>query len=260
MSTVAMHPRCLVIPAAGLGTRMKSVNPNLPKELLPIGSKPAIQYAIEEGIDAGVERIVVIISRTKEVIRERLSKLPLPITFLYQEVPRGESDAIALAAPIVANYPLAIIYPDNLYLPSPGVLRLLLEAYTQYGTDVIALSAVTQTNAMMTGNAGRVDLSHETGNLYRIQRLHTKVPGHFTPRFGEEFRACGIMVSGPHIFEAIRQARTYAHHGEFTDEPVKKLILRERGLLGLRVPGTVFDIGNPKGYSFCLNLKDSFDL
>ena len=260
MSAEGINPHCLVIPAAGLGTRMKSVDPNLPKELLPIASKPAIQYAIEEGIDAGVDRIVIIISRKKEIIRERLSKLPLPITFLYQEEPQGESDAIALAEPIVGNHPLAIIYPDNLYFPAPGALRLLQEVYTQYDTDVIALGTVTQTNAMATGNSGRVDLNHEGGDLYRIQRFHLKGPGYFIPRFGEEFRACGLMVFGPHIFEAIRRTRGRVDHGEFTDESVRKLILKERGLLGLRVPGRVFDIGNPKGYSFCLSLIDAFNL
>lgn len=246
-----------MIPAAGLGTRMKSVDPNLPKELLPIASKPAIQYAIEEGIDAGVEQVVIIISREKEIIRERLSQLSMAITFLYQEKPRGESDAIALAEPIVGNQPLAIIYPDNLYCPAPGVLRLLQEVYTQCDTDVIALTAVTKTNAIMTGNSGRVDLHHEVGDLYRIQRFHTKGAGHFIPRFSKELRACGIMVSGPHIFEAIRRTRGNVDHGEFTDEPVRKLILKERGLFGLRVPGTVYDIGNPIGYSFCLRLKEA---
>ncbi len=255
-----MNPRCLVIPAAGLGTRMKSVDPNLPKELLPIASKSAIEFTIEEGIDAGVEQVVIIISRKKEIIRERLSKVPLPITFLYQEEPLGESDAIALAEPIVGDRPLAIIYPDNLYLPAPGVLRLLQEAYKQHDTDVIALSAVTQANAMVTGNSGRVDLNHQVGDMYRIQRFYPKGAGHFIPRFNEEFRACGIMVFGPHIFEAIRRTRDDVDHGEFTDEPVRKLILKERGLLGLRVPGTVLDIGNPMGYSFCLSLIGSFSL
>ena len=252
-----MNPLCLVIPAAGLGTRMKSVDPNLPKELLPIASKPAIQYAIEEGIDAGVEQIIIIISRKKEVIRERLSRLPLPLTFLYQEEPQGESDAIALAEPIVGNHPLAVIYPDNLYLPAPGVLRHLQEVYREYETDVIALSAVTQTNAMATGNSGRVDLQYEVGDLYRIRHFHLKGPGHFIPRFSEEYRTCGIMVAGSHFFEAIRRTRGSVDQGEFTDEPVRELILKERGLWGLRVPGTVFDIGNPKGYSYCLSLIDA---
>ena len=60
----------LIIPAAGRGTRMKSVNPDIPKEMLPLGNRPAIQYAVEEGISAGIKDIVIIISSVKDIIRE----------------------------------------------------------------------------------------------------------------------------------------------------------------------------------------------
>ena len=64
------EPRYLIIPAAGLGKRMRTVNPDLPKELLPVGHKPAIQYAVEEGLSAGIQKIVIVISRQKEIIRQ----------------------------------------------------------------------------------------------------------------------------------------------------------------------------------------------
>jgi UTP--glucose-1-phosphate uridylyltransferase len=246
------RPRFLVIPAAGKGTRMKPVDPHLPKELLPIGSKAAIRYALEEGLDAGIEHFVIILSREKETIRSHLSNSALAITYLYQERPLGESDAIALAEPVVGNHPLAIIYPDNLYLPAPGALKLLTETFLQHALDVIGLSPVTLENASKISNSGRVDLSQKTGNLYRIKRFVPKGPGHFKPRFTLELRACGMMVSGAHIFEAIGRMRPTVQHGEFTDEPVKNLLLKEKGLLGYRLPGTVFDIGNPDGYAVCV--------
>ena len=60
-----------------------------------------------------------------------------------------------------------------------------------------------------------------------------------------------MMVCGPHLFDAIRRTRDTVTEGEFTDEPVRRLLLEERGLLGLRLPGQVFDIGNPEGYVRC---------
>jgi UTP--glucose-1-phosphate uridylyltransferase len=60
----------LIIPAAGLGTRMRQVTPDLPKELLPVGHKPAIQYTVEEGFSANIKNIIIIISRQKEIIRQ----------------------------------------------------------------------------------------------------------------------------------------------------------------------------------------------
>jgi UTP--glucose-1-phosphate uridylyltransferase len=101
------RPRFLVIPAAGKGTRMKPVDPHLPKEFLPIGSKAAIRDTLEEGLDAGIEHFVIILSREKEPLRRHLSNSALPITYLYQERPLGESDAIALAESVVGNQPLS---------------------------------------------------------------------------------------------------------------------------------------------------------
>ncbi len=252
----------LVIPAAGLGTRMKSVNSRLPKELLPLGEKPAIQYAVEEGIDAGVEQIIIIISPQKEIIRRRLARLRAPIHYLYQQQPRGEADAIALAAGLVGQHSVGIIYPDNLYLPAPGALKHLQDVYDQQDADVVALTPVTQDNARAVGHSGRVDLVHRTADTYQIAHFHSKDPGHFVPRFAEELRICGIMVTGPHFFEAIRRTRKAVQRGEFTDEPVRRLLLKERGLLGVRLPGMVHDIGRPEGYYRCVNewSKNNFSL
>ncbi len=245
------QPRVLVIPAAGLGTRMKPVSTQLPKELLPLGTKPAIQFALEEGIDAGIEHFVVVISRKKEVLKERLSAFADSITFVYQDTPSGEADAIALAEPIVGKHPLAVIYPDNLYVPSPGALKLLVQAFQGQGSDLVALSTVGEVDAPGVGNAGRVDLARQVDDLYRILRFLPKGPGRFKPRFKQELRTCGMMVCGPHLFDAIRRARDTVTEGEFTDEPVRRLLLEERGLLGLKLPGQVFDIGNPEGYARC---------
>ncbi len=245
------QPRVLVIPAAGLGTRMQSVSAQLPKELLPLGDKPAIQYALEEGIDAGIEHFVVIISRKKEVLKERLSGIADSVTFVYQDTPSGEADAIALAEPIVGTHSLAVIYPDNLYVPPPGALKLLVEAFERQGSDLVALSTVGEADAPGVGNAGRVDLARQVDDPYRILRFLPKGPGRFDPRFRQELRTCGLMVCGSHLFDAIRRARDTVTEGEFTDEPVRALLLKERGLLGLKLPGQVFDIGNPDGYARC---------
>jgi UTP--glucose-1-phosphate uridylyltransferase len=242
----------LVIPAAGLGTRMRVVDPRLPKELLQVGSKPAIQYAVEEGVDVGVERIFVIISAQKERIKRHLSCLACPITYLYQQQPRGEIDAISQAEPLLKCHCFAIIYPDNLYLPAPGALRRLAEVYDKYSQDVVALSPVIPLDAECVSNSGRVDLSRLEANIYRIRRFHRKEPGPFRPRFPEELRACGIMVTGMHFFTAIRYARPAIGDEEFTDGAVRNVILERTGMLGVRLPGRVFDIGNPAGYAFCL--------
>lgn len=251
------EPYYLIIPAAGLGTRMSHVNPDLPKEMLPVGNKPAIQYAVEEGLSAGIKNIIIIINKEKEIIRKHFEETThyqdCLFTFLYQKKPLGESDAIGLARDIVDNHSIAVIYPDNIYFPSPGALKILKKVFRKYKTDVIALMEVTEENAHGIGNAGRADLIPLRNNVFRIKKLHSKSTGHFIPRFKGELRTCGIRISGKEIFDFIERARETLKTGELTDAPINDLILKEKGVLGCRLSGTVFDIGNPTGYKFCLS-------
>jgi UTP--glucose-1-phosphate uridylyltransferase len=270
------EPCYLIIPAAGLGTRMRTVNPDLPKELLPVGHKPAIQYAVEEGISAGIKNIIIIISKQKEIIRRyfednKFSKEKFPkafeeiekinkvcsLTFLYQIEPLGESDAISYARDIVAHHSVAVFYPDNLYMPAPGALKILKSVYEQYKSDVIALNEVPEDISQSTSNAGRVDIEHLEDNVFRIRGFHPKTGEHFVPRFQGELRACGIYITGPHVFKYIDKVRTGITEEEITDTPVRESIRKDKGILGCRLPGTVFDIGNPKGYELCLKYINS---
>ena len=256
-------PKYLIIPAAGLGTRMREVNPDLSKEMFSIGNKPAIQYAVEEGISAGIRNIIVVINRQKEEIRKFLEtqyrgSTSISLTFLYQKEPLGESDAIGYARDIVGNNAVAVIYPDNLYLPAPGALRTLIPIYNKHKKDIVALSQVSPDIALTISNAGRVDITSMNDGLFNIEKFIPKGDGHFIPRFKGELRACGIYISGPYLFDHIEMTRSTVSTGEFTDYPVRLSILRDRGMVGCLLPGTVFDIGNPKGYELCLKyIKDS---
>ncbi len=265
-------PSYLVIPAAGLGTRMMHVNPDIPKEMLIVKDRPAIQSTVEEGMSSGIKNIIIIINRQKEIIRRyfedkkfREKMYPLAangmdeidrentITFLYQEELLGEADAISLARDTVGEDSLAIMYPDNIYVPAPGALKLLKSVYKKHGQDVIGLMEVTEENAGGISNTGRVNLTHLGGDIYRIEKIHPKEDGHFIPGFKGELRTCGIAISGSHIFEYIETARDSVREGEFTDVTVRTLMLdRGEKFLGCRLPGIVFDIGNPKGYELCL--------
>jgi UTP-glucose-1-phosphate uridylyltransferase len=264
-------PDFLIIPAAGLGKRMRSVDALLPKEMLAINGKPAIQYTVAEAFSVGIKKIVIVINRNKDIIRRyfeepqfRKNLYPqsaiemdmftkeCEILFRYQQQPLGEADAIGLCRDTVGNSSLAIIYPDNLYAPPPGALRHLLPHFIHTGKDIIGLTEVTPQNLAGISNAGRVDLQPLAGDLYSIKKLLPKDAGPFVPRFPSELRACGITLStGSHLFNCIEQARESVEQGEFTDMPVRTLIMQQQGLLGCRLPGQVFDIGNPLGYERC---------
>ena len=146
---------------------------------------------------------------------------------------------------------MGVIYPDNLYVPAPGALKILRDAFAAYGKDAVALSVVPPAVAETVSNAGRVDIRHMEKNIYSIERFIPKSGGHFVPRFSNELRSCGIFVSGPWIFEYIRRQRHTIEKGEFTDIHIRTPMVEERGMIGCALPGTVFDIGNPAGYALC---------
>lgn len=246
-------PRHLVIPAAGLGTRIKLVYPWLPKEMLPIGAHPVMHYALQQARDAHIDHIVVILNRGKQILRRYLEQQELNISICYQNKLTGEGDAIALAEPLVGNESLAILYPDNIFASVPGALKLLAKVSIERQSDVVALCRVTETNEFSFSNSGRVDLQTVDEMTFRVVRSLPKGPGHFQRRYDAEWRTCGMMVTGPHIFGVIRRARAHANTGEFTDEPIRETLVRERGLLGVCLPGAVFDIGNPAGYRHCVS-------
>jgi UTP-glucose-1-phosphate uridylyltransferase len=225
---------------------------DLPEELLAIGDRPMIDYAVAEGMDAGIEQMIVIISPGKEAVRQHLGARYLDMIFMYQMQPRGVMDAVALAEPYAEAGAVAVIYPDNIYLPAPGALRRLVDAYTANGENVTALIEMDDVQAAATGNSGQVDLTPLTGDHYRVDAIHDPSQDRFKLRFDQELRACGMVCYRPDLFANIRQAGLGLHEDDrLSHELVLRHIIKEQTLLGLRLPGQVFDAGNPDGYASC---------
>lgn len=264
-------PQFLLLTAAGRGSRMKAVNPHIPKELLPVHEKPAIQYAIEEGIAADITDIVVVLSPEKDQLRRyiedplyRRELFPAKadditcslnrcrFSFVYQESPTGEVNAIRLAEPTINSAAFAIIYPDDIHYPFATALPALVKTFAQTGQDVIALSRVTPSSARATGNTGRVSLSQLTNDLYEIIEFHPKTRDrHYQLVDKSDLRTCGMMVTNSHIFQFIREV-AIDETAEFTDGVLRTHMLKTGRFLGHRLDGTLYDIGTPEGYRFCI--------
>ncbi len=260
----------LIIPAAGLGTRMKEKYPNIHKEMLPVGNKPAIDYAVEEGISAGIQKIVIVINPEKKSLREyienKLKSGGFPkacsFTFLYQIPLKGEADAISLAKDLTDNHSIAVVYPDNIYFPAPSALTLLKKTFTKYKKDVIALHQVSEAYAHGISYSGKVDLEFIDDSVFRITRFYPKGEGHYWMQRQNELRTCGMWVSGPHLFDYIEKSRSAVGvNQELTDFHVRLEMMKTMDILGCRLPGTLFDIGNPVGYELCkAYLESSYEL
>lgn len=256
-----------VIPAAGLGTRMFPISKKIPKEMLLIGQKPMIQYAVEEAVDYGIEQVIIIINSEKELIKKYFLGQPskeclsekeaqgiktilskVELIFLYQNHPMGLADAISLSRETIKNEPFALLLPDNIILPDVSPFHLLTEAFNKYKKDVGALTKIYPEEFKLFGNCGKVELEKIDGRVYSIKEIKNKERGVFVSNSDDPIiRGFARHILCPHFFEYIEKIRSDSN-GELDDVPVFQLLLKEKGMIGCLLDGKGYDVGNPLGY------------
>jgi len=152
-----------VIPAAGLGTRVLPASKAMPKEMLPIVDKPAIQYIVEEAVKSGIEDILIITSRGKTTVEDHFDRSPelesrllasgktdvynqlvdisnlANISYIRQKETKGLGHAILCAKTFVGNDPFAVLYGDDVIIGENPVCGQLCEAYEKYGLGVVGI-------------------------------------------------------------------------------------------------------------------------
>ena len=163
---MALPPRIrtAVVPAAGQGTRMLPATKAVPKELLPILERPALQLIVDEALGAGVDHLVIVTSRSKPAIEQYFAASPevelslekqgrgalaeqlrrygkdVRISFVYQDAPRGLGHAVACARALVGDEPFFVMLPDELMQDS----RLLINLATLTQKTGVGAVAVKQ--------------------------------------------------------------------------------------------------------------------
>lgn len=168
MTTQVTHA---VIPVAGFGTRMLPLSKSVPKELLPLGNRPAIHYVIEEAIAAGVKHIVLVghaqksaienyfdvnaeldnqlRAKGKDELADSLNWLPedVSVSMIRQGKPLGLGHAVLKARPIVGDNPFAVLLPDVVLNPfttdmDKDNLAYMIQSFEQSNHSQILVSAV----------------------------------------------------------------------------------------------------------------------
>ncbi len=174
--------RKIVLPVAGLGTRFLPATKAIPKEMLPVLDRPLIQYAVEEALDAGIQDIIFVTGRNKQVMEDHfdhafeLEKILLErgktealaisqsmlqeegrISYVRQMNPHGLGHAVWCAREIVGDEPFAVALPDELLQSKPGCLKKMIDVYNELGGNIIATLKVPDQE---TSNYGIVALGH----------------------------------------------------------------------------------------------------
>jgi UTP--glucose-1-phosphate uridylyltransferase len=251
--------RKAIIPAAGLGTRVRAITGDLPKELLTVAAKPLIVHAIEGLAASGVRQIAVVISPAKESIRQFLLGNPpefllfkaCKFSFFVQPEPTGLADAVSLCREFVDNEPFALIMPDNILLDGLPVVSQMIPFFSSEGRDVLGAVSLKKEEASRFGNVGILETEIIPGRSPRFRKVSdfsdkTGEPLSIPP--GEKLlKNFGGSIFLPHFFDYTEQCRRNTQD-ELDDVPVIQAILRDQGLNVVVLEGNGFDVGNPAGY------------
>ncbi len=260
-----MKVRKAVIPAAGLGTRVLPASKAVPKEMLNIVDKPAIQYIVEEAVAAGITDILIITNRGKSVMEdhfdhafeleanlagkagkeeilaqvEAVSHLA-NIFFIRQKETKGLGHAILCAQQFVGDEPFAVLYGDDVIVGEVPATAELCAAYEKYGKGVVGIREVSE-EAIQKYSSLAVSPLEET--VFAVSDMIEK------PKPAEILSLYSILgrcVLPPEIF-GILQNTPMGVGGELQLTDAMKILARTVGMTGVAFSGTRYDMGNKLG-------------
>ena len=253
-----------IIPAAGLGTRVLPASKAIPKEMLPIVDKPAIQYIVEEAVASGITDILIITNRGKGVIEDHFDhslELELMmkkrgnydmlgdlqavarlanIFFVRQKETRGLGDAVLKAESFVGDEPFAVLYGDDVIIGEPPTTLELCEAYEKYGKGVVGIKEVPDELVIKYSS---LKVAPIEDRIFDVSDMIEK------PAIGNKFSNYSVLgrcVLTPEIFSILRNT-TLGVGNELQLTDAMKTLARRDGMIGVDFKATRYDMGNKFG-------------
>jgi UTP--glucose-1-phosphate uridylyltransferase len=263
--------RKVLFPVAGFGTRMLPVTKVVPKELLPILNRPAIEYVVDEALNSGFDSFIFVISYGKEAIidyfdvdlglrsflaeRKKESLLALikeveskvkTLSAVRQKIPEGLGHAVLSAERLVGKEPFAVILGDDLIDAEPPCLKQMKELYLELSaqTEIHSLVALEEVSLEEVSKYGIVEGERISDNLIKIKRMVEKPAPEEAP---SNLAIVGRYIFHPAIFEYLK--RIPKKGGEYQLTDAMQLMIEEGyPFYGYIFQGIRLDTGNPKGY------------
>ena len=221
-----------IIPAAGHGTRFLPVTRVVPKEMLPVGAKPALELIVEEARSAGADEIVLVISEGKELIRKYFEEWP-GIRFVYQKEQRGLGHAVLQAE---VDDEVLVLLGDALVMGCNAAKEMAEFSRRHGGAAVIGCERVPR----------------EKVSRYGIMKLDGDRIVDMVEKPAVEEAPSDIAVAGRYLLPAAifgyLKTQTPGKGGEIQLTDAIRRMLAEREAYAYVYPGKRQDIGNPDGY------------
>ncbi|HYX75101.1 MAG TPA: UTP--glucose-1-phosphate uridylyltransferase GalU [Steroidobacteraceae bacterium] len=258
--------RTAVFPVAGRGTRFLPATKASPKEMLPVVDKPLIQYAVEEALAAGAQRLVFITGASKRAIEDHFdsdqelelmlqqqgksdllnqlrSVLPSYASCIYirQAAPLGLGHAVLCAQPAVGAEPFFVHLADDLIRSEVACLAQMAQVYEAKRASILAVESVPRTD---TDKYGIVAVEADRSITSRVRSIVEKPKPAVAP---STLAVVGRYVLAPAIFEHLeRIGRGAGGEIQLTDGIAS--LMREEAVYAYRFAGKRYDCGSKLGY------------
>ena len=263
-----MIRKCL-FPAAGYGTRFLPATKATPKEMLPVLTKPLIQYGIEEALSAGIDTMAIVTGRGKRAIEDHFdisyelehqikgsTKEPLlqeirdlidrcTFTYTRQREMKGLGHAIMTGESLIGDEPFAVILADDLCTNGneDPVLKQMVAVYQKYRCSVVAIEEVpmeqTHKYGIVAGN-----LVDNTDDIYRVTKMVEKPASKEAP---SNLAIIGRYILTPDIFDILRKTDP-GRGGEIQITDALMEQAKQGRVVAYKFKGRRFDCGSIDGF------------
>ncbi len=262
-----MSVRKAVMPVAGFGTRVLPATKAVPKEMLPVVDRPAIQYVVDEALEAGIEHIVFVTGRNKGAIEDYFDHAyeleasltaknkadilqsveacrlkPGAASFVRQQKPLGLGHAIWCARDIVGTEPFAILLPDVIVKAERSCLAQMVDAYEKTGGNVIAVDPIPMERVSSYGviaPKGKRD-----GKVTEMSGMVEKPAIADAP---SNLKITGRYILQPEIFDLLEDQGAGAG-GEIQLTDAMARLMERQSFFAVEFDGKDYDCGSKIGY------------
>ena len=265
--------KCL-FPVAGYGTRFLPVTKAIPKEMLPILTKPLIQYGVEEAMSAGMTTMAMVTSKYKQAIEnhfkphadieksiqgtekeqllDEVNYISDRCNFNYinQEQMLGLGHAIYTGKPLIGNEPFAVILPDDLCVnDDDSVLKQMTKLHKQHQNCCIV--AIEEVPMAEVDKYGVIDgeLLKDSSSAYRVNTMVEKPNPKDAPT---NLAIIGRYILTPEIFDVLENTKP-DKNGEIQITDALMTLAKQGKVIAYKFQGTRYDCGSVKGFVVATN-------
>jgi len=266
MNNSKLIKKCL-FPAAGYGTRFLPATKAIPKEMLPVLTKPLLQYGVEEAIEAGLDTMAIVTGRgkraiedhfdrsyelenqidgtSKELLMHEIRGIVNDYTFSYtrQVEMKGLGHAILTGQTLVGDEPFAVVLADDLCdNDNDGVLTQMVELYEKHPNKCIV--AIEEIPKEFTNKYGVIAGKLIEDNLYQVNDMVEKPDPKDAP---SNLAIIGRYILIPEIFDVIKETNP-GKGGEIQITDALLTLAKQGKVLAYKFEGTRFDCGSVDGF------------